>query len=572
MPLRSLNRQSLVLLAACFAATSFSLPVAMAQTSSVSGSPINTLPAFQPLKDAADNATVRILATPLPTQPRLARNVTPLRFEIEGVESIPFAKVAALFAPLAKQPTTVAKLVDLARQVTEMYKDSGYALSFAYVPEQDFKDGTVRVVAVEGFIESVKIEGAAGPAEARIREIAQLIRQNRPLQLANFERYTQLMGQSPGVTVEAQATPSAKTDGAGSLLLKVARKPYELSLGADIRSSRPRAVVTGSVNDPLMAGSRLSATTLVGSPKGEFLGALDFSQAIGNEGLTLKAQTTVYQGNPDAHLDTPPPIRRYNDFLRSELSVSYPIILKRRQSLYLSSGIYSVNNTDYYTNPATLASLTDQVHVRAFYAQAAYSIHTDVQARNLTLRFAQGMDALGASANRRTTSSTGSSTAWLNPVSLDFTRVLLDASQRNGWGQGWGTAMVFSTQYSPDVLPNSEKLSFGSTRFARGYNAGDAAGDSGWGIGLEGNRSFPVKAPYLSHIEPYFLLESARVYNHLGQSQLSKLSSASLGARFINGKHYRIDFAASKPIGDAPSTNPERELRVSLLASYSLGN
>jgi hemolysin activation/secretion protein len=437
------------------------------------------------------------------------------------------------------------------------------------VPEQDFKDGTVRIVAVEGFVESVTIEGDAGPAAARIREIAQLIRQNRPLQLANFERYTQLMGQLPGVTVEAQATPSTETNGAGSLIVKVARKPYQLSLGADIRSSRPRAVVTGTVNDPLLPGSRLSATTLVGSPKGEFFGSLAYSQVIGHEGLTLKAETTVYHGNPDAHLDTPPPILRYTDYLRSELSASYPVILKRSESLYLSSGIYGVNNTDSYTNPATSETLTDQVHVRALYAQAAYSIHTDVQAQNLSLRLAQGMDSLGASASRRTNTS---SSALVNPSRLDFTRILLDASQRNAWGRGWGTAMAFTTQYSPDILPSSEKLSFGSTRFARGYSAGDAAGDSGWGLGLEGNRSFPVKLPYLTHIEPYVLLESARVYNHMGATQLSKLASASLGGRFSNGKYYRIDFAVSKPIGDAPSTNPERKLRMSVLASYSLGN
>ncbi len=565
MPLRSNYRHSPVFLAACFAAASFSFASAHAQSPSVSGSPINTLPAFQPLKDPTDGAKARILDTPLPAQPRLARNVTPLRFEIEGVQSIPFAKVAALFTPLAKQPTTVAKLADLASQVTDMYKQSGFALSFAYVPEQDFKDGTVRIVAVEGFVESVTIDGDAGPAAARLREIAQLIRQNRPLQLANFERYTQLMGQLPGVTVEAQATPSAQTDGAGALVVKVARKPYDVSLGADIRSSRPRAVVTGTVNDPLMAGSRLSATTLLGSPKGEFFGSLAFSQVIGHEGLTLKADTTVYQGNPDAHLDTPPPVRRYTDYLRSELSASYPILLKRRESLYLSSGIYAVNNTDSYAAPSQ--TLTDQVHVRALYAQALYSIHTDVQAQNVSLRLAQGMDALGASATRRINNS-----SMVNPSSLDFTRVLLDANQRNAWGQGWGTGLAFTTQYSPNVLPNSEKLSFGSTRFARGYSAGDAAGDSGWGIGLEGNRSFPVKLPYLSHIEPYVLLESARVYNHLGSSQLSKLSSASLGGRFSNGKYYKIDFAISKPVGDAPSTNPERKLRMSILASYSLGN
>ena len=567
MPLRSLNRHSPVFLAACFAAASFSFSSANAQAPSASANPINTLPTFQPLEDPADNAKGKILDVPLPTQPRLGRSVIPQRFEIEGVHSIAFDKVAALFTPLAKQSVTVAKLVDLARQVTNMYKQSGYALSFAYVPEQNFKDGTVRIVAVEGFVERVTLEGDAGPAATRIREIAQLIRQNRPLQLANFERYTQLMGQLPGVTVEARATPSTQTDGAGSLILKVARKPYQISLGADIRSSRPRAVVTGTLHDPIQPGSKLSATTLAGSPKGEVFGSIAYAQVIGNEGLTVKAETTVYRGNPNAHLYTQQEYQRDSDYLRTELSAHYPVILKRDESLFLSSGIYGVNNMESYT-PANSQTYTDQVNVRALFAQAAYNINTDVQARNVSIRLAQGMNSLGARASVMTSSTL---------PRLDFTRTLLDAGQRNVWGQGWVTAMTFTTQYSPNILPSSEKLFFGSTRFARGYSAGDAAGDSGWGLGLEANRSFPVKLPYMTHVEPYVLLETARVYDHrvfsaVDSRPLSKLSSASVGWRFSNGKYYRIDLAASKPIGDATLANPERKVRMSILASYSLGN
>ncbi|RZJ19151.1 MAG: ShlB/FhaC/HecB family hemolysin secretion/activation protein, partial [Haliea sp.] len=237
--------------------------------------------------------------------------VTPLRFEIEGVKSIPFDAVAALFKPLAGQATTVARLADTARQATALYQQRGYALSFVYVPQQDFKDGTARIVAVEGFIDKVSIDGDAGGATSKLLELAERIRADRPLRLAVFERYTQLMAQLPGVKVQANAQPPASTDGAGAMVLKVVREPYTVSASTDIRSSRLRAVVTGNLNDPIASGSRLSASTLVGAIDGETFVAAAYSQMVGSDGLTLKAEVSLYKGDPDAHFDTPPPIRRY---------------------------------------------------------------------------------------------------------------------------------------------------------------------------------------------------------------------------------------------------------------------
>ncbi|SFU33396.1 Hemolysin activation/secretion protein [Polaromonas sp. YR568] len=559
-------RQHTVAPTVCLAAVGLFYPFASAQTPG--GNPIDTLPVPQLPREQKADPNITILPSQLETQPRRSLNVTPKRFQIEGVQAIDFDEVANLFKPLAGQTVTVARIADVSREVTALYKKQGYALSFAFVPEQDFKDGVVRIVAVEGYVATVKVEGDPGRADAKLREIAEHLQQDRPLRLASFERYTQLMAQMPGLRVEASATPPTTTDGAGALVLKIVRQPYLVALATDLRGGKPRVVATGILNDPFTGGSRLTASTLIGALAGEHFGAASYSQVVGSEGLTLKAEMSIYRGNPDAALDTPPLIQRETDYKRLEFSALYPLKLTRSESLYLSGGIYGVGNADNYLNPTNGVRLTDEVNVRAVYAQASYSRADDNQSQSLSLRLTHGLTSLGAGSSIRANVPGPLPT---NPARLDFTRLLVEGSQRNRWGKDWGTAVSFMVQHTPHSLPSTERVSFGSTKFARAYAAGEVSGDSGWGVAAEVNRSFALDMPYLRQVTPYVLLESARVTTHTGTFSPSKLQSASLGVRVSDNKYFTVDVAASKPLGDATLSNPDRKIRLSALVSYNFG-
>ena len=514
----------------------------------------------------AGRANAQVLPAPVQTQPAQTRIVTPQRFDIAGVKAIAFPEVVAIFRPFTAKETTVLALVNAAKQVTEIYQKQGYALSFAFIPEQDFAGGVVRVVAVEGYVDTITIEGDAGNAEPKLREIAERIRADKPLRLATFEHYTQLMAQMPGMRINARATPPTQTDGAGSLMLKVSHQPYSISLGTEMRSSKPRAVVTGVVNDPITAGGRLAASALIGGLQGESFTAGSYSQMLGSDGLTLKADLSDYRGNPDAQLVTPPAIRRLTTNKRAELSATYPLVLRQSHSLFLSGGVYAVNNADEYLNPANGLMLIDDVRARALYMQTAYNSQTDDQSRSLTVRAAQGIKGLGASSAIRTNAP---GTLAVNPAKLNFTRLLMEGRQSNTWDKVWGTAVSFSTQYTPHILPSSERVSYGSSRFGRAYAAGVVAGDSGWGLGLEANRSFVVEMEYLKRLQPYVLLERARVYSNFGGLAFSQLASASVGIRVSDGVYYTADVALSKPVGFASPDNPGKKLRLSTLFSYN---
>jgi hemolysin activation/secretion protein len=385
------------------------------------GNPLDQLPAPTPVPAPRDPAPrVELRAPAGPTGNRLEQSFTATRFDIEGVRALPFERVAALFAPLAGRPTTAAQLVQRATEASALYRDAGHPLSFVFVPDQTFAGGVVRVVAVEGYLSGLRIEGDAGPATPKLREIAAPLLAERPLRQATFERVTQLLARMPGLTVAATASMPGTTDGATELVLKVKRVPYDVSLGADLRQPRSRAVLNGVWNDPFVAGGQLSASTLVGDFSREKLFTLGYTQLVGADGLAWRTSLTRYSGYPDSRLGRGAPLERRNTNQRAELSASQPLRLDTRGSLTLNGGFYAVDNSDDYRVPANGVTLSEDTRVRALFAQLAYVDATPGRSRSASALLAHGIDGLGARAVVR------SNIDALNGVGLaqtDFTRV-----------------------------------------------------------------------------------------------------------------------------------------------------
>src|SRR5579871_6271466 len=89
----------------------------------------------------------------------LARQITPRRFDVRGAKAVPFKEVAALFTPMVGKNVRVGDIIDATKKVADVYKAHGYALSFAFVPTQDFTNGMVQIQVVEGYVADVQMKG-----------------------------------------------------------------------------------------------------------------------------------------------------------------------------------------------------------------------------------------------------------------------------------------------------------------------------------------------------------------------------------------------------------------------------
>jgi hemolysin activation/secretion protein len=129
-------------------------------------------------------------------------------------------------------------------------------------------------------------------------------------------------------------------------------------------------------------------------------------------------------------------------------------------------------------------------------------------------------------------------------------------------------AISGAAQYSGAVLPSSEQISFGGRFFGLAYPAGEVAGDRGWGLSLELNRLFTASMTYLKTVQPYVLYDTAKVYSNAGTLIHDQLGSIALGVRFSDRKHYTLDLALAKPVGDMPTNSGARSLRFNAAWTY----
>src|SRR5206468_2749423 len=79
--------------------------------------PLQTLPRTE-TPQQAPSVKVNVQAPTRALEALLARHLTPSRFDVTGVTSIPFAEVAAVFAPMRGKDTTVGELIAAADRVT----------------------------------------------------------------------------------------------------------------------------------------------------------------------------------------------------------------------------------------------------------------------------------------------------------------------------------------------------------------------------------------------------------------------------------------------------------------------
>ncbi|MBU5234468.1 POTRA domain-containing protein, partial [Vibrio cholerae] len=88
---------------------------------------------------------------------------------------------AQVFAPLIGRETNLAQLIEATRGITRRYQEDGYLLSYAFLPQQNFENGLVRVVLVEGYIKDYQQTGDIGSVSAYVDELAQKLLAERPL-------------------------------------------------------------------------------------------------------------------------------------------------------------------------------------------------------------------------------------------------------------------------------------------------------------------------------------------------------------------------------------------------------
>jgi hemolysin activation/secretion protein len=524
------------------------------------GNPLDSLPKVEPAQPQTMDVDIQTKGQDPALQRLLASRIVPSRFQIAGVKTLPFDAVAAQFSGLANREVTVAELLQAANNVTQMYKDKGYPLSFAFIPAQTFDNNIVVVNVVEGYVSEVNIEGNPGASEGRLREIAEQLKNDRPLSSATFERITGILSLQPGMLINATVKPPPATDGAAEMVLNVKRKAVTVGAGLDNATSSLRGIISATENGLTPLGEQITVSTLVPrGPLNEKYYGLTYAQPLGKQGLQFQLNLSDYSGEPENQSLVPQQFNAtyLNKTRRLGASLSYPLILNNRTNLTLTGGAYAAENTVRYTRsvPALVPVIEVRSSIRALSLEMAWTKLLEKGSTQLSLGLYQGMNTAGASLTN-------------SNVDLNFTRLKTLFTQTYQLPAGFGAALSGSGQLSGSVLPLSEQISFGSKLFGLAYPAGEIAGDQGWGLSLELNRAIPFDATYLKQIQPYVMTDSSRAYVNSGDLPHNKIASIGAGMRFSDQRHYSLDLSIAQPVGQKPINSDDRPLRLNMSYTY----
>lgn len=533
------------------------------------GNPVDALPQIERPPGATQPPPVVQAPTPeqLALQARLAQRIVPQHFDVTGVHEMPFEEVSALLAPLSGKEISLGELVQQVDKITQLYRDRGYPLSFALVQNQTFANGLVVVTVVEGYIGTVRIEGDLGNAQDRLESLAEPLKAEKPLKQATLERVLNLMRTVPGVKFTPTLDLPRRADGATELVLAATRQPVSLTGGVADLGTGMQPLVNFATNSltPLGEQVKLTASVPFNTDDVKYISG-EIRVPLGNDGLAVKVDGYHYDARPkDEAIEYLGFNRRVkND--RIGIGVSYPFLLNNTRSLTGTLGVYAANSKDRYDAKNSDRWLQQDAQVRAANLEMRYIQVSESKTTDVTLAVARGFT--GAGAKKEINTNYGYSAVPI--LDLDFTRYNLNAKQTFALPAQFGLTLSGAAQYSSNILPSSEQVSYGSWRYAMGYPQGEQSGDKGVGVSAEVNRRFGTGWQYLSNVQPYALIDYARTwYNNSSLQQLNQrhLSSVALGLRFTDDKYYLFDFNVAKPIGSA-TINNGRDVRFN--ANYSL--
>lgn len=243
---------------------------------------------------------------------------------------------------------------------------------------------------------------------------------------------------------------------------------------------------------------------------------------VGNDGWSVKVDGYHYQARPQDDAVQYLGFDRKVTTDRIGVGVSYPILLNNRRSLTGTLGMYATNSQDRYDQRHTDNWLREDSRVRAATAELRYLDVLPERSTDATLSVSKGFDSMGARA--KVTSNYGYEAT--PPTDLDFTRWNLSVRQAFTLPAQFGLVLSGAGQYSSDILPTSEQVSFGSWRYGMGYPQGEISGDKGLGLSAEINRRFNIGYQYLRALQPYVMVDYARSCITIRRSSLSTPSTS----------------------------------------------
>ena len=487
---------------------------------------------------------------------------------IEGNTVFKPEDLAKIYQHKLSATVTITDMEDIAQAITVYYRNAGYILTQAIVPQQTVDPkGIVKIKIIEGYINKISIQGKEKISSATIKLLenyGEHITTQRPLNIKTLERFALLANDVPGATIKTAIEPSATASGASDMVFIASQDSINWYAGANNFNSEllgREQMIGGAYVNGILSGSQTGIRGVM-SCHTERLKYFTVShkQQINSYGLGMDAKVSKTKTNPNYdslslhNLSTP------GQAFIANLNSTYPIIRAREKNLILGGGFNYMNSYSTFNKTNIFYDATRSINVSIQYS----FIDKLASNNNIDLSASQGLNILAA---RTAPPSVAGGKTKFSKINFSANRYQAFAKQ-NIFILLWVKA-----QYAFTKLLSSEKFGFGGAPFGYGYDPSAITGDRGYALKLELQYSYAFKKLSRPRIQFFGFSDNATVWNinKTVQSRRQNATSAGAGIRMTAIKNLYMEFITAKPFSKLATSNNSNNLRFLFNISYNGG-
>lgn len=464
-----------------------------------------------------------------------------LRFFLKDIQlinntSIKTADLVDLYNVYLGKQITLADLYAIANSITARYRNLGYVLSQAIIPEQEIdEDGRVEILLIEGFVKNIHFEIPDGVSFDTLNGFGEKIRATRPLTARVLERYVLLMNDLPGISARARlaATPDGEV-GASDLTIRVSHDLYNGYIGTSNRGGRflgPGRYLVSATRNGLFGNFNSTTVSAVSTASSELgLVALNYQQPIRSEGGSVGFVLTGSKSEPGGRVGEALSVK--NESTSATIEYTHPYVRSRHKNVTGNLALAIQNSHSDRVDPDTPSSINTaktKDNVRAMRIGVTYDRVDRYRGVNLVdLKISRGIDALDATP-------TGDANRSRPNAETEFNKVELYAARVQQLSKNWSLLLAANAQYTGDNLPSSEQFGVGGNNFVRGYDSSEIVGDKGMSAKLELRLRPSASTTVIRNTVVYGFVDGGRISRNTtvaGAQDSESISSFGLGVRF----------------------------------------
>ena len=497
-------------------------------------------PTPTPLREPAPPAPLpppeQLLRPSAPSQleelPNIPGTITVDRFEVVGSTVFSKEELDAVLKDFVGRPLTFAQLLQARSAVSQLYISKGYITSGALIPLQTLSGSVVRILAIEGKLESINVVGTRRLNSNYVKSRLALATRG-PLnekRLLEALQLLQLSGQIENISAELQAGSRA---GFNLLLVRVKEaRTFQASIFTDNSRSPSvgswrRGVQLGEAN---LLGLADSASLIYTNTQGSNAVDLSYTLPVNSRNGTVSFQLSRSKSNivesPFDALDIEASSRTY------ELTYRQPIVQTPRTEIAIGIGAgrresdTSLLGEDFPLSPGADARGRTRVSALRLFQDFTQRGERDVLAARS--QFSLGVGAFGATAS--SSEPDGQFLAWRGQ--LQYVRLLAPE-----------TLLVVRSdvQLAGGRLLPIEQFGLGGPDTVRGYRQDVLLADSG--IFSSAELRYPIlrTADKKGVLQVTPFVDFGNVWNAGGRIaalESNTLLSAGLGLRWQYGERW----------------------------------